>query len=67
MNNRKNKHKQLKYTCSFGATFTRRIVEFLSVSTFIETRQTPGYGWGWGLAGGIGLDVFLGQRKNKTN
>lgn len=65
VNNRKNKHKQLKYTCSFGVSFTRRIVEFLSVSTFIETRQTAGYGWG--LAGGVGLGVYLGQRKNTTN
>lgn len=65
VNNRKNKHKQLKYTCSFGVTFTRRIVESLSVSTFIETRQTAGYGWG--LAGGVGLSMFWGKRNSTTH
>ncbi len=62
VNNRKIKHKELKYSCSFGINFTRQVYKTISMSVFMETRQAANYGWSFG--GGVGLGCFL-VRKNK--
>ena len=63
VNDRKIKHRELKYSCSFGIKFTRQVFNNISISAFLETRQAANYGWS--IGGGVGLGYLI-DKKSKN-